>query len=368
MIAKTFQGSCRSLLILAAWGALASHAFAQEACSTYVVKEGDTLGSISMSAFGRLDYQAIFNANTEALRANPNALSAGMELAIPCGDGRRTAADAVAEIDASASKVGSVSSDTQGKYRAKVRFVTGGDWYPFADEGLSGGGFLIRLVSTAMQRAGNDQQFSIEWVDDWDSHLTTLLPLGAFDASVAWYQPDCASLDTVSEMTRDLCLNYDFSESLYDAVFGFFTKKGNAYENAKTFADLKGARICRPEGYSFHDLDAQGLMEPVVTISVPDYMDACVKGIMSGEYDIFSVESQAAYPALKAEGAEADIVENPRISSIQAIAVMTYKSNPNSRQYLTYLNRGLNEMRDSGEWYDIISSSLQEANEKLASQ
>ncbi|WP_284163971.1 transporter substrate-binding domain-containing protein [Frigidibacter sp. SD6-1] len=368
MITDVFCGSSRSFLILSVWGALATQAFAQDACTSYVVKEGDTLGSISMSAYGRLDYQAIFNANTEQLRANPNALSAGMELVIPCGDGRLSATDDVAEIDAAVSKVGNVSSDTQGKYRAKIRFVTGGDWYPFADEGLSGGGFLIRLVSTAMQRGGNDQQFAIDWVDDWDSHLTTLLPLGAFDASIAWYQPDCSALDTVSEMTRDLCLNYDFSESLYDAVFGFFTKKGNKYENARTFADLKGARICRPEGYSFHDLDAQGLMEPVVSITIDDYMEDCIKGIMADKYDVFSVESQAAYPALEAEGVGGDIVENPRISSIQAIAVMTYKSNPHSREYLTYLNRGLNEMRDSGEWYDIVASSLKEANDKLASQ
>ena len=45
---------------------------------------------------------------------------------------------------------------------------------------------------------------------------------------------------------------------------------------------------------------------------------------------------------------------------------MAWKANPRALEYLTYLNRGLATMRDSGEWNDIVSSSLLEANEKLA--
>jgi ABC-type amino acid transport substrate-binding protein len=57
-----------------------------------------------------------------------------------------------------------------------------------------------------------------------------------------------------------------FFDPLYDSVFGFFAQKDNPYAGAKTFDDLKGARICRPESYSLHDLEAVGLMEPVVTL------------------------------------------------------------------------------------------------------
>ena len=339
-------------------------AAAQEACGTYRVKEGDTLGAISMAAYGHLDYQTLFNANVEALRGGPGALAVGTELVIPCADGRRSAEEAVAAIETDAPATSTATG--QGGYRNRIKFVTGGDWYPFADEGLSGGGFLIRLVTMAMTRADEEQPFSIDWVDDWDSHLKTLLPTGAFDVSIAWYQPDCGSLDTVSEMTQDLCLNYEFSDSLYDAVFGFFAKKGGKYEAAKTFADLKGAHICRPEGYSFHDLDAEGLMAPAVTITVPATLADCFKGVADGTYDIATVESQAAYPVIKELGVEGEVVENARITSIQSIAAMAWKANPRAREYLTYLNRGLAEMRDSGEWYDIISSSLKEANDKLA--
>ncbi len=342
---------------------LGAAAQAQEACTTYTVQNGDTLGEISMTAYGRLDYQTLFNANSEALRGNA-ALVAGTKLLIPCEDGRLTAAEVVAPIEevAAAPAAAAVS----GKYRPKIRFATGGDWYPFADEGLTGGGFLIRLVSTAMSRGGNDYPFKIDWVDDWDSHLTTLLPNDAFDISVAWYQIDCTNLDQVSEMTRDLCLNYIFSESLYDAVFGFFAQKDSPFAGAKTFADLKGARFCRPEGYSFQDLDAEGLMEPVITLSVPALSNECFEGLVDGTYDVASIESQAAAVVIQELGLGDQIVENPRITSIQAIAAMAYKTNPRALEYMTYLNRGIAEMRDTGEWNTIVSSSLKEASDKLA--
>ncbi|MBL9047781.1 MAG: ABC transporter substrate-binding protein, partial [Tabrizicola sp.] len=38
------------------------------------------------------------------------------------------------------------------------------------------------------------------------------------------------------------------------------------------------------------------------------------------------------------------------------------KSNPRGRVYLAMINRGLTEMRETGEWYDIVSSSLAEYN------
>ncbi|CAN1549245.1 LysM domain [Paracoccaceae bacterium] len=359
----TSKRSILPLILLACLG-LGTASHAQEACTTYVVKEGDTLGAISMAAYGRLDYQTLFNANSEALRGTIE-LAPGTELLIPCEDGRLTAGETVVPIEEAVAAAPAAGTSTGG-YRPKIRFATGGDWYPFADEGLTGGGFLIRLVSTAMVRAGNDYPFKIDWVDDWDSHLTTLLPNDAFDISVAWYQIDCTNLDQVSEMTRDLCLNYIFSESLYDAVFGFFAQKDNPYAGAKTFADLKGARFCRPEGYSFQDLDAEGLMEPVITISIPSLSADCFEGLSDGTYDVASIESQAAAVVIQELGLGDQIVENPRITSIQAIAAMAYKSNPRALEFMTYLNRGIAEMRDTGEWNTIVSSSLKEASDKLA--
>ena len=44
---------------------------AQEACSAYSVKTGDSLGSIAKAAYDTFDYQQIFNSNRNLI-SNPN--------------------------------------------------------------------------------------------------------------------------------------------------------------------------------------------------------------------------------------------------------------------------------------------------------
>lgn len=125
-------------------------ALAQEACTTYTVKEGDTLGSIAQAAYGSFNYQMIFNANREAIADNPSNLPIGLQLILPCKDGRLTADTTLnAVIDAETEKQ-EASSDPNRPYLPAVRFVTANDWKPFADESLSGGGIYVRMAETAM--------------------------------------------------------------------------------------------------------------------------------------------------------------------------------------------------------------------------
>ncbi len=355
-----------ALLAGLTFGTLAT---AQEACSTYTVQAGDTLGAISMAAYGRLDHQTLFNANAEILRENPSAVAPGTQLRIPCEDGRLTAAEVIAPIAkvAAVAPAASVTpADSGGAYRPKIRILTGGDWYPFVDEGLSGGGAMVRVATAALTRAGNDHPFTIGWIDDWESHLNIFLPDGSFDLSVAWYVPDCTKLDTASDLTRYTCLNFSFSDPLYDSVFGFFAQKDSPFAEAKTFADLQGARICRPESYSFHDLEAQGLMEPAITLSVPEWAEDCFEGLVDGTYDIATIESQLSNITIADMGLTDQIVENPRLTSIQSAAVMAFTANPKAAEYLGYVNRGLADLRATGEWNSIVSSSLKEAYDKTA--
>lgn len=341
-------------------------ASAQQACSTYVVQEGDTIGNIAIKAYGTLDYQIVFNANRDKIGNDISGLKPGTELVLPCADGRLTADAAAPDVEKSTQASASLSTNEIDDYKPKVKFVTGGDWYPFADEGLTGGGFLVRLVETAMHRAGNNRDYLVGWVDDWDSHMTVLLPFNAYDLSIAWYVPDCTKTDSMSEMTHDFCDNFVFSKPLYDAVFGFFTRADSPYAGAKTLPDFAGARICRSEGYSMHDLDEAGLIEPAVTISIPPLIGDCAEGVMQGLYDVMSVESQAMVSVRKELGLGDEFVESPFVTSIQAISAMGSKSNPRALEFIEELNAGLDEMRESGEWYDIVASSLKEANEKLA--
>ncbi|MGB3315617.1 MAG: ABC transporter substrate-binding protein, partial [Albidovulum sp.] len=178
--------------------ALPITAQAQEACTTYTVKAGDTLAGISFAAYGSYNYQTLFNANRDRLASNPNNMSEGMELALPCEDGRLSADQDLSSVIEEEEQKYQEARPQNNVYAPPLKFVTGNNWKPFADESLSGGGIFVKIATTALHRAGNDREQITSWVDDWGSHLDTLLPSGAFDVSIAWTKPDCDNMDVVS--------------------------------------------------------------------------------------------------------------------------------------------------------------------------
>ena len=170
-------------------------AAAQEACTTYTVKEGDSLGSIAQAAYGSYDYQMIFNANRNALAANPNSLPVGLQLVLPCEDGRLSPDQELSAVIEAENAKAAANAPANKEYAPPLKFVTSNDWMPFTDESLTGGGIFVRMATTAMQRGGNNRDYKISYVDDWMSHIEILLPSSAFDVSIAWESPDCTRLD-----------------------------------------------------------------------------------------------------------------------------------------------------------------------------
>ena len=61
-------------------------------------------------------------------------------------------------------------------------------------------------------------------------------------------------------------------------------------------------------------------------------------------------------------GVNDKVVQDPYLTNFLNLSFVTHKTNPRGRVYLAMLNRGLTEMRESGEWYAIISSGLAEYN------
>lgn len=359
-------GSILGALVLFAGHVPVSSVRAQEACSTYVVREGDTLGAISMEAYGDLRYQLLFNANVDALRGDPSVPPPNTELRIPCADGRMTAESAIPAIEVGmpADKPVVLAPEDTGEvtaYRPEIRIVSGDDWVPFADPTQSGGGLFLRITTTALDRAGPEYRHMTGWVADWESHIFVLLPNLAFDFATGWYDPNCASLVNPSERTTYMCENFIFSDPIYDSVFGFFSTPDNPFATAATFADLAGARLCRAEGNLFTDLEAEGLVEPIITISMEDEEELCLEGVLSGTYDVASFEVQFAPVAFASLGITDEVVQSPNLSTIQSSAVIAHKDNPRAAAFIAHLNRGLAMMRESGEWSDVVSSTLAEA-------
>nr|HMS96866.1 LysM peptidoglycan-binding domain-containing protein [Tabrizicola sp.] len=238
-------------------------AAAQEACTTYTVKDGDTLGDIAMAAYGSFNYQMIFNANRQAIGANPTNLPAGLELILPCEDGRLTADSALGEAEEHAEEDHAEEHEENKNYDPPFKFVTANDWKPFTDESLEGGGIYVKMATTSLHRGGNEHGFKVSFVDDWGSHIDVMLPTKAFDISIAWSKPDCSKIDMLGEFAVKMCTEFLFSDPIYEVAYSYHTLIDSPFAAAREFMDYAGARICRPEGWPPSALEVEGLAEPV---------------------------------------------------------------------------------------------------------
>ncbi|MCX7286481.1 MAG: LysM peptidoglycan-binding domain-containing protein [Rhodobacterales bacterium] len=352
---KTAASIYRSTAVSALFLVLPAMAFAQEACTTYTVKDGDSLGSIAQAAYGSFDYQIIFNANRDALAANPNNLPAGLELILPCEDGRLTADTEVGAIIAQETQEQEANKPKNNIYEPPLKFVTSNDWAPFTGEALLGGGMFVRIGATAMQRGGNDRGYTVAYVDDWMSHVDTLLPSGAFDMSIAWEGPDCSKLDMLGEFSVRMCTEFEYSLPIYETAYTFSALSDNKYANVRDFADFAGARICRPEAWSVSELETRGLSEPLVTYLRPVNPMDCAEMVMKGEADVYTIEAETATANFDELGTADQITVNPALTTFVTYHFITSKTNPRGRVYIAMLNRGITEMRESGEDYNKLS-------------
>ncbi len=93
----------------------------------------------------------------------------------------------------------------------------------------------------------------------------------------------------------------------------------------------------------------------------------CAEMLMKGEVDIYSIETETSVSNFADLGVTDKVVTNPAIATFISYHFLTAKSNPRGRVYIAMLNRGITEMRESGEWYDIVATGLEEYN-KLKQQ
>lgn len=335
---------------------------AQEACTTYTVQDGDSLGSIAQAAYGSYDYQMIFNANRDALAANPNSLPVGLQLVLPCEDGRLTADQDLSAVIVAETEKQDANRSQDNAYKPPLKFVTSNDWMPFTDESLTGGGIFVRMATTAMQRGGNDRDYRISYVNDWMAHIDVLLPSSAFDVSIAWESPDCTKLDVLGEFSVRMCTEFDFSLPIYETAYAFNTLVDGKYAEAREFTDYAGAIICRPEAWPISDLEVQGLVSPLVSYVHPKSTLECAEMLLKGEVDLYSIEAETSTSNFEELGATDKVVVNPALATFISYHFLTSKANPRGRSYLAMLNAGITEMRESGEWYDILATGLAEYN------
>ena len=343
--------------------AAASAAFAQTPCEPYTIRSGDTLRDIAQSAYGDgARYQLIYSANRGVIGSNVNMIEVGDRINIPCDDGTISTSNAVANTTASPTPAPAatveVSSSSTLPFQRDIRFLTGSNYPPFTDENLPGGGMITELVRTAMARGDDNREYRIDFINDWGSHLETLLPTGVFDLGFPWYRPDCSRLDKLTGVDRTRCTDFDWSNPFYEVVIGYFVRPDSPYAEARQHSDLFGAHVCRAEGYFTFDLMVEDLVEPNVEFSAPVLPQECFQAVVDGTADVATFSVTVAEDVLPSVNGGDQLMEVSNLATIQTLHVLAHKSNPFGRTYLAVLNKGLREMGQSGEWFEIVRTYL----------
>ena len=239
-----------------------------------------------------------------------------------------------------------------------MAIVTGKGYAPFADETLPGGGMMTQLVEMAVFRADPGIAYNLSFISDWQAHIDALLPSGAYDLSFPWVRPDCEGTDMLSSGDQSRCNDFVFSGPFYEIVDGFFAMRESGLLSVTSYAGFEGKRICRPEGYTTGVLDAAGLTIPMITLVRGSDAKDCFRALAAGEVDLVSVDAEAGDSMLAKLDLISTVGQNPHLSTILSLHVIAHKSNARAVAMLGELDKGVVEMYETGEWYEIVSSAL----------
>lgn len=336
---------------------------AQEACSTYTVTVGDNLRFIARAAYGDADlYRVIYDANRAVIGEKADIIEIGTELAIPC-DPNAPAVEPAAAVTATvdpAATVETVAAEAPAAAPAArpIAIVTGNGYAPFADETLPGGGMMTQLVEMAVFRADPGIAYNLSFINDWQAHIDALLPSGAYDLSFPWVRPDCEGTDMLSPGDEARCRDFAFSAPFYEIVDGFFATRDSGLMAVTGYEGFRGTRICRPEGSTTGVLDAKGLTAPTITLIRGTDAKDCFRALSAGEVDLVSIDAEVGDSTVAKMGLIAEVGQNPHLSTILSLHVIAHKSNPRAVAMLGELDKGMREMYETGEWYDIVSTAL----------
>jgi polar amino acid transport system substrate-binding protein len=346
---------------------------AQDTCGgTYTVGPGESLSGIANELYedaGR--WSVIYQTNIAAIGGSPDRIRQGQTLSMPCIGGlprglpgaepvtRDTAVAAEAAPDvtraAASPAADPLSASFQPPPPSDITILTGSDFWPFTHEDMENGGLLAEIVTTAMAEVAPGDS-SLYWVDDWGAHLDPLLTHQRFDMGFPWSRPDCDG----EQVTHFLCENFLFSQLLFEMLNLVFVDAANPMP-FDSDADMAGRTLCRPEGSSTHDLDRGGrnwVRDGHVQLLWAASPAQCMEWLRDGIVEGVVLNEFLGRDAIRQIGAEGRIVAAGRPVSIEGYHVVVSKNHPQADVLLERVNRGLDALRDSGAYQEIIDRHM----------
>lgn len=347
----------------------------------YTVARGDSLSKIARRAYGdRRRYVEIFEANAGVIGSNPSMIRVGMELMVPCGDDQAAAAPAeeaepepaaaepestepvtAAEV-ASAAPVQPASQPAPGTPDRPIRVLTAGNWAPYLDEDDAQGGMFPEITRAAFAAANPAPAYKIDFINDWGAHLRPLIADHAYDLGLAWFRPNCDVVERLGDGSKFRCNNLNWSEPLFEQPVAYYMRADEAVP--ADHAALMGRHLCRPAGYSMFMVEEHNLVEPNVTITRADSPQGCFEGLLSGELDVVVIARDVGEGTLTELDAKDQAVEMEGLTQIATLNMVIAKDHPEGEKILAIFDQGLNAIKESTEWFQIVRRHIEAHRQK----
>ena len=304
----------------------------------YTVEPGDSLSAISLRYYrDQSHWPLIWQANPDKVYQNGALILVGTQLVIP-----DPPAQAPRVTTPDHTRVNTATGVQE------IDIVTGNDYKPYTDESLPAGGMLTEVADKAFRYLGYAPTIDfVNWPSGYD-----LTRRGKFAATFP-YAP-----------TEERKQDYLYSESIADTLTYVYWSNGRAFE-FRDLDDLRGQRVCRPEGY-FHDFLDQLINSGQIDFYEPRQLDTCFQDVVEGTVDVVVIgeldgDAKLVEMKLVDQIARSDVAAN-----VGSLHVIFPKSDPNSPALLERFDSVLRDMKSSGEMAEIAERHLKAYYASLA--
>lgn len=323
----------------------------------YTVKRGDTLSQIAARAYDSSDkFNIIYYANSKILTKGPSLVKTGQKLRIPCKEEASQNSSQNTEATNKADKQAAKTEPEQAKTtptisERKIELLTAGDYTPFTEKSLPGGGLVTELISTALQQ--NNTAHTINWIDDWSAHLTPLLSEKKYDVGFPWYDPGCPQSDSPR-------CDFLFSKPAFELLIVLFTHKDKPLK-FEADNDIIGSTLCRPAGYFTHDLDNNGrnwLKNKKITLERPRTFKDCFDLLLADKVDAVAINDFTGREQIAKLKLTEKVIPLEKELSIEGLHAVVHKTHPKATIFINRINQGLAELHASGKYDEIMDRHL----------
>ena len=221
---------------------------------------------------------------------------------------------------------------------------------------------MTEVTNVALSKADGKPSYKIDFINDWGAHLQPLITDHAYDFSIAWFKPNCAVVDRLSDDSKFRCNNLDWSAPLFEQIVGYYTRAD--HPRPASHKDLFGLTICRPSGYATFMMEEQGLVEPNIVFKRPGATTDCFEGLVNGTYDVVVLAADTAQGAIAKVGAKDKVAFHDHLSYVATMHAVIAKTNPKGKEYLAALDSGIKKLKESGEWFQIVARHMSQHRAK----